>query len=322
MQRRLASKALRGARPVWSSIVSKPPLHLLVDNLSANRRYTDHRFAYCPSRFFSAATPAGDDDDLSKLSHRELQQLALKYARQADPRKAQLVLASLQQIKASDEEVAIIWSSVIDAWLEYQKEQMQLLIKLVQQEEDNSATLLSHVENIHSAAKAASEMVEGALQVDSNQKKVSSHHVVAVLRTWAIALEAIRLSGFSTKNGPWSGIPQRSQHLLDNFFKDKVPPTEAVNQVLKAWACSSEYMRGTMAELCFQKHLQGSTVTPDGESYRAIIRAWSWSKESRAAFTATGHLMRMMRLLDIGRVDLEPSLEDYHILFQAWTSAE
>jgi len=53
-----------------------------------------------------------------------------------------------------------------------------------------------------------------------------------------------------------------------------------------------------------------------------ITRAHAWSKETRSAFQATGHFMRMMRLLEAGRDDMEPSsITDYHILCDAWTVA-
>jgi hypothetical protein len=274
----------------------------------------------CDPRFsFSTSIPNLLEGDISGLSHRELEQLALKYARQAQPERAQAVLEHLLKAQASDAEVAIIWSSVVDAWLEYQKNHWNLLQESVRQR-DGLKVLRDRIREIWHAALAASELVEGGMR--SGDKKVSPHHILAILRTWANASEAIRLAGLTTKLGGWSGIPQRAQHVLETYYVTDPPPTEAVNQVLKAWAYSSEYLRGTMAEQVFQKHLQGAKAAPDGESFKSMIRAWSWSKESRGAFTATGHFMRMLRLLENGQSDMEMTLEDYRTLFQAWTSAE
>ena len=119
------------------------------------------------------------------------------------------------------------------------------------------------------------------------------------------------------------GIPQRTQLILnqmgegpENTSGDTIS-VEAYNEVIKAWAYSSEYLRGPMAEQVFQK-----IQFPTGESLRLIMRAHAWSKEHRSAFQATGHFMRMMRLLEAGRDDMEPSsIDDYHLLCDAWTTA-
>jgi hypothetical protein len=184
------------------------------------------------------------------------------------------------------------------------------------------------LEEICYAAESASELIEAELQrgIDaaSSTRAVSQHHILAILRAWANACEAIRIAGPSSKSfaRDWSGIPQRSQHVFDTYQERKgttgTPSIESVNQVLKAWAYSSEHLRGTMAEQFFQRH----GTSPNGESFQLMIRVWSWSKERRCAFTATGHLMRMLRLLETGRPDMEPTLEDYSIVFQAWTTAE
>lgn len=287
------------------------------------------------------------EPDLSKLSHRDMEQLALKYARQANPAQAQWVLNRLVQVsqearssiggggsstQPSEEELVIIRSSVVDAWFEYQKKQIDMLEECVRQG-DSLSVLRDRLEEICQAAESASELIEPQLQVQSNAKntgsKVSSHHVLAILKSWANACEATRVAGLTSKSGDWSGIPQRALHILSSYLTvtGNNPSTELVNQVLKAWAYSGEHLRGTMAEQVFQKFLQGTKdepglPPPNGETFRYMIRAWGWSKEKRSAFTATGHFMRMMRLLEIGHLDMEPKLVDYKILFQAWTTAE
>jgi hypothetical protein len=321
MHRLVAKTLLRSGRVAERGQISMPLVVRWWETASnAPSRTSWQQLDVCQRLPFSTTSTPDMGDELSGLSRRELEQLALKHARQAQPEKAQIVLHHLQQTQASEEEIAIIWSSVVDAWLEYQKQQLKLLQDSIRHR-DGMSVLRERVGTIGRAALAASELVEGGLR--SGDKKVSPHHILAILRTWANTSEAVRLAGLTTtKSGGWSGIPQRAQHILDSYYTTIPPSTEAVNQVLKAWANSGEYLRGTMAEQVFQKHLQGTKASPDGESYRNMIRAWSWSKESRGAFTATGHYMRMLRLLENGQIEMEPTLEDYRILFQSWTSAE
>jgi hypothetical protein len=87
-----------------------------------------------------------------------------------------------------------------------------------------------------------------------------------------------------------------------------------------------------MAERIFVKLSEGnvSGARADGESYRLIIWAWALSRDARAAFSATGHLMKMLRRLekeekeedDIESSLMEPSLEDYQVVLKSWTRAE
>jgi hypothetical protein len=105
-------------------------------------------------------------------------------------------------------------------------------------------------------------------------------------------------------------------------------PITAYHRIMECWACSQEHLRATMAERVFQRLHGGiSTRNPRRfrlansdsdetlallESHRIMIRAWANStRDPRAAFTATGHLMRMHKvatsaqLLKARRADLE-----------------
>jgi hypothetical protein len=156
-------------------------------------------------------------------------------------------------------------------------------------------------------------------------------HCDAILTAWARASRAGR--GIQTRIT--RGMPQRAQFLLERMEATCVDPESDVdsrvratvgsyNRVLEAWAYSGEHLRGTMAERIFVNLSQGnvSGARPDGESYRLIIWAWALSRDGRAAFTATGHLMKMLRRLEKEEEDMEPSLEDYHVVLKAWTRAE
>ena len=132
-------------------------------------------------------------------------------------------------------------------------------------------------------------------------------------------------------------MPQRAQFLLErmeaSFQQNQhdgndipVKPTvESYNRVIETWAYSGEHLRGAMAEKVFQK-LQDSPSArrgPNGDSYKDIIRAWAFSdRDRKAAFTATRHLMHMLRKFEHGDEDMEPTLEEYYAVLEAWVSAE
>ena len=142
-------------------------------------------------------------------------------------------------------------------------------------------------------------------------------------------------------------IPQRAQFLLsrmeltiedhDNDQAWLVPPSLlSYNSVLQTWAYSGEHLRAASAQQIFDKLLSNKlgtaygNIRPDGESYRHIIWAWALSRERRAAFIATGHLIKMLRRLELGFDDdalyegvaIEPSIDDYNIVARAWIRSE
>jgi hypothetical protein len=275
------------------------------------------------SAFSTNSSSSTDDEisnpvvDLSTMSSAKLKQLAMKYARQDNPTQAQVILERLLLLQGgggSEEEVDVsdVSTSVIDAWIKHQNAHVTKLQESITHQ-DSLRVPQGLLEEICHAAESASQVIE-------RMENPTSHHFVAVLKGWANACEAAHGDeagrALTTKTSNMvRGIPQRAQHILLNLQPD--PTVESYNQVLKAWAYSGEHLRGTMAEQVFQK-----IKDPNGESFKFIIRAWCWSKERRCAFTATGHYMRMMRLLEISRADMEPTMEDYHILFRAWTTAE
>ena len=237
----------------------------------------------------------------------QLQQLVLKHSRQEDPMEAHNILNQLFTMDSKDV-TPEIQTAVMDSWIGHQSKCQQQLNKSLSS--GSSESNLSEVHrNVHEMGKAA----EHASQILESMESPSRHHIVAVLKALANVSEASHSTNIS-KGDFVRGVPQRAQHFWQ--IHEKLP-IEASNQLLRAWAYSKEYLRGTMAEQVFQQ-----IENPNGESYKNIIRAWCWSKERRCAFTATGHFMRMVRLLETGKSDMEPSLDDYHVLFHAWTTAE
>ena len=103
------------------------------------------------------------------------------------------------------------------------------------------------------------------------------------------------------------------------------PSIESYNAVLEAWAYSNEHLKGTMADRQFSQllHRRRRGLSPNGDSYKFMIRAWTQgNKQDRAAFIATGHLMKMLRQLEKDWPDMEPSMEHYHLILKAWTEAK
>eukprot|EP00977_Amphora_coffeiformis_P019834 scaffold7485_cov176-Amphora_coffeaeformis.AAC.21 len=147
-----------------------------------------------------------------------------------------------------------------------------------------------------------------------------------VLQAWARACHGFRFDAQAKQDYNLQrmsrGIPQRAQFLLQQLerLSSKDLPLPYYEAVLQTWACSNEHLRGVQAEKVFQR-VPPSACSP--EAFRWIIRAWAWSRDPRAAFTATGHLMKQLRHyshdMDGG---MEPSVEDYEIVFDAWTRAE
>jgi hypothetical protein len=291
------------ARLFSSPPISKPYIRagLRTSHITPQQIHVDGQLVP-GTRFSTDATVSESKVDFSIMSDRQLKEVAMKYSREDNPREAHLILEQLESPGSIETEIR---TSVMDSWIRYQAK-CHVELKESISDKDSLSVLRSHLKEICHAAERASELLH-------TMEDPSSNHLVAVLKAWANACEASYESGI-VKIDNLRGIPQRAQHLLN---LQEHPTVESYNQVLKAWAYSSEHLRGSMAEQLFHK-----IGDPNGETYKNIIRAWCWSKERRCAFTATGHFMRMVRLLETGRSEMEPSLADYHALFRAWTGAE
>ena len=242
---------------------------------------------------------------------------------------------------------------VLDAWLHY-------FDKLTQQQtEENgpSRASLSDMRHAIEKAQAALQVLVPSLQhnslvmseflllqtsaadnwedlsLESSQQQQHHHsqkqqdirltqRCQELLRSWA---KLVHIGRNQPQGKLLRGIPQRTQYIVQQMESTmtsnstlKVRPTvECYNAVLEAWAYSQEHLRGNTAEQIFQK-----IHRPNGESYRLVLRAWAKSQDRRAAFHATGHLMKMLRKLEKGDEDFEPSKDDYHVVLQSWETAE
>jgi hypothetical protein len=197
----------------------------------------------------------------------------------------------------------------------------------------------------------------GSAGSNTHSKREIDHEVTqrcdAVLTAWA---QAVRACHECNLPSTWiRAVPQRAQFLLERMeaaFESRSsgdhvaavvvvqPSLQSYHCVLQAWAYSAEHLRGTSAERLFVKlaadkagtPLAAKAVHPNAETYRLMLWAWAQSKDPRAAFTATGYLMKMLRRLELGLgtnstpwddgPGREPTIEDYHVVFQAWARSE
>ncbi|KAG7350816.1 chaperone protein DnaJ [Nitzschia inconspicua] len=249
-------------------------------------------------------------EDYSAMSADDLKAIVIKAIRtQQHPRQGQAAVSELEKLDENVGNLSSIQTSLIDYWMKFQSSLLEQ-VKLSRSSGESDSMAEEKKLELLSEAYEAAIAVTNTLDAMDNP---SNHHYEAILRAWAITCEMAHEMGLNQKDIV-VGIPQRTQSILN---QQPNPSNESYNQVIRAWAYSSEYLRGTMAEQIFQK-----IDYPDGNSFRMIIRAHSLSRETRSAFQATGHFMRMMRLLEMGKEDMQPtSMEDYHTLCKAWEFA-
>eukprot|EP00535_Pseudo-nitzschia_heimii_P011975 CAMPEP_0197198206 /NCGR_PEP_ID=MMETSP1423-20130617/33257_1 /TAXON_ID=476441 /ORGANISM="Pseudo-nitzschia heimii, Strain UNC1101" /LENGTH=711 /DNA_ID=CAMNT_0042652037 /DNA_START=175 /DNA_END=2310 /DNA_ORIENTATION=- len=285
----------------------------------------------------SATANTKDEEDLSKFSAAELKQLAAKSLRLRQRQEessmsaehkaekiTQYILDMANQQKSGDEksdDLPNLQTSLIDSWMTFQSSMIRDMKETAEQvaseEEDFQSQQRLDMKNLREVCSAAESMT----RIVESMEDPSPHHYIAVLKAWANACKIAKRIG-KAKAACVVGIPQRTQLILNNMGGKGNDANidisvEAYNEVIKAWAYSAEHLRGTMAEQIFQK-----IQFPSGESLRLIMRAHAWGRESRSAHIATGHFMRMMRHLEAGRDDMEPSsIDDYHLLCDIWTEA-
>jgi hypothetical protein len=149
----------------------------------------------------------------------------------------------------------------------------------------------------------------------------------AVLEMWG---KTVRASARGRYNEEFTrGIPQRVRFLLQQMIVVGIPPTiHDHHRAIETWAFSKEHMRASKAERMFED-MEAKKMN-QAESRRLVLWAWALSRERRAAYRSTGHLMKMFRSLRdsdedehaVFSGDIEPSLSDYHVVLKAWARAE
>lgn len=220
--------------------------------------------------------------------------------------------------KLSVEEQLFVAPDLLDAWIRHHAE----LVTSYSSKQDATTSESQLLEIIDSAHRAHSVLDRlypkwsprrfgGSSEEGEKEDPVAVTRAIQVLSLWASTSEAgYRVSSCRKE---LRGIPQRAQFLWQQLPK----ATESSNALLRTWAYSHEHWRGTRAQSIFDE-----MHNPNAESYRLLIRAWAWSGERRGAFTATGFLRRMLRLLDQGNTEMEPSIDEYRIVLNSWTRAK
>jgi hypothetical protein len=277
-------------------------------------------------RSFCSATGNPDDSALSSMEKQN--DILQQYAKQGNVLQAEQVLLLMQRQRgeAGDNVYpdAQAYSAVLRAWLS--SDQDQELDKEMHDASQNYKGVDRATEVLFQWREAASK--SGFLL--SPPSTTGDYQMI--LEAW-------------TEIAHVKGVPQRAQYILELLEKDSdeslnLVTVESYNEVLKCWARSAEHLRGTMAQTLFtklQEYEHQPSVLPknklqsNGTSYRTMIHAWVHSGESKAAFRATGHLMKLLRLLEQsfereegggGSDDLQPTMEDYSKIFKAWTTAK
>ena len=243
-----------------------------------------------------------------------LQKVILDNVIQVNVHEADYALARLENIaQRSCEDSSVCpnldtYTRVLDAWVQHQEQ--------VDEGPNQVNEMFQAADHAHKILEKLQR--KSSEQADSNNGAFmpTQHHYDAVLRAWLNVTRAMLQA-----ETPLRGIPQRAQRILEQMEEqeDVEPSIDHYNAVLETWGNSPEHLRATMAEKLFDK--LKDRITPTNETYLILIRAWCRSKQDRAAFNATGHLMKMHRKMGQGDKGVEIIMDDYHTILEAWTRA-
>jgi len=249
------------------------------------------------------------------MSVEGIQKAILEHIEQGDVVTADQALIRLEKVakqQDSDEINLDTYTALLDAWVKHQQEVEEGPHRVNQefQAADRAHSILEKLQR-----RLESEGEDAVL-------RPTQHHYDDVLGAW---LQVTRT--MLELDTPLRGIPQRAQRILEQMHEqaktdpDIQPYIHHYNVVLETWGNSPEHLRATMAENLFQRLSVIPGLEPDNETYLTLIRAWCRSKQDRAAFTATGHLMKMHRMMGQGVEGVELTLKDYKTILEAWTKA-
>lgn len=251
------------------------------------------------------------NDSSIELLKREIMQISGDRSSPMQVHASWKALSSEQQ-----QEQLVIATELFDAWIRYHAD----LLKAYDSEDSNESTLIEIIDCANQAHNVLDRLYPQwsprRFGKSSNETgTIADPAAVArarqILTVWAFTSEVghCRLSCKQLR-----GIPQRAQFLWQQLPKS----TDSSNAMLRTWVYSHEHWRGTRSQSIFDEMI----TTPNAETYRLMIRNWAWSGERRGAFAATGFLRKMLRLLEQGNTDMEPSLEEYRIVLKSWTTAK
>lgn len=301
---------------------------LASSNLARNRRGSSilndrfnsphHSFPtnQTPTLFLTSHTIRCFSVDSDTMSVSNIQEAIRQHVQEGDIVTADQALIRLEKVALStnDDEIDLdTYTMVLDAWIQHQKEV----------EEGGPHEVNQVAEAAHRAHAILEKLQRKLLESNDSDAMIlrpTQHHYEAVLEAWLYVTR--RMLALDT---PLRGIPQRAQRILEQFQEQAstdptIQPTiHHYNTVLEIWGNSPEHLRATMAETLFQQ--LPPEMEADKDTYLVLIRTWCRSKQDRAAFTATGHLMKMLRIMGKGDNKVEITMEDYKTILEAWTRA-
>ncbi len=202
-------------------------------------------------------------------------------------------------------------SSLLKALIDYQQDQRH---RLLDHGDNHKEDPIGTADIVTKVARAA----ECALIVLDRMPRPTAGQYLMVLNAWNYASAATVATSLQNQ---YKGIPQRAELVVQKLKQRNLPLTiQEYNCVLKLWANSKEYLRGSFCERFFNQSFASSrsnqdstSIEPDANSYRWIVQAWCQSKETEAAYRATDYLL-MWRANDVD----PPQLEDYHLVLETW----
>ena len=268
---------------------------------------------------FLSVEPWGALDDMSAD---DLRQVISDSVQLGDAVQADQALLRLEKLAVKEDTEAYpdidTYTAVLDAWIRRQIEvdEGPSQVNEMYQAADRAHTILDKLQRKSSSAHEQDSLYSSL--------RPTRHHYNAVLHAW-LNVTRIMLDAET----PLRGIPQRSQRILElmeaqakAFPESNVEPSIGhYNAVLEAWGNSPEHLRGSMAQALFDRMTERPGLEPTNETYLIMIRGWCRSPQDRSAFHATGHLMKMHRLMAQGVEGIELTMEDYYTILEAWTRA-
>lgn len=246
-------------------------------------------------------------------SAESLQNAIVQHIQDDDVTTADQALIRLEKVAKQKEIGLETYTAVLNAWIAHQQA-VQDGPHRVNQEfhaADRAHAILDRLQ-IKALEKNSSD------DDNSSVLRPTQHHYESVLEAWLRVTQTML-----ELDTPLRGIPQRAQRVLEQMQAQSEtdpsiqPDIYHYNVVIEIWGNSPEHLRATTAENLFQQ----LPMKPDNETYLKLIRAWCRSNQDRAAFTATGHLMKMHRLMGNDANGINILLEDYKTILEAWTRA-
>ncbi len=242
---------------------------------------------------------------LSSISTSDLKKAIFEHTEQGDMEKADEALKRFERTLPESIDLET-YTAVLNGWVQHLK-QVEDGPQRVHQQFRAADRANAILERLQRKFKASEDAV----------LRPTQQHYDAVLNAWLLVTRSML-----ELDTPLRGIPQRAQRVLEELQRQAksdssvYPTIQDYNAVIETWGNSPEHLRGSMAESVFQQVLE-----PNNDSYLAVIRAWCRSKQDRAAFTATGHLMKVHRIMGKDEGDFGLALKDYKTILEAWTRA-